>query len=268
MSLNTASLNDKHAIIYGGAGAIGSAVARAFARAGAVVHLAGRDEAALEAVAKEIRSHGGSAHYAVVDALDKDAVEANLTALVAGTGGIDISLNAISVPQPGVQGIPLVDLDVDAYTDPVTTYTRSNFITATAAARRMSERGRGVIMTLTADPARHGAPLMGGMPAAWSSLEALTRGLSSELAPKGVRAVGIRSQGIPETGTIATVFGLHARALGISDQEFLAVIEQTSHLGRLPTLAEVAAAATFLASDEAAPLTGSILNLSAGSVSD
>ncbi|MFJ4653614.1 SDR family NAD(P)-dependent oxidoreductase [Nocardia sp. NPDC088792] len=262
------SLADKHAIIYGGAGAIGGAVAHAFAAAGATVHLAGRDKAALDKISAEIAAAGGKVHCGVIDALDETAVAENVEAIAAGVGHLDISFNAISVPQPGVQGIPLTQLTAAGFTDPVTTYTRANFITATAAARQMQKQGSGVILTVTADPARHGTPLMGGMPAAWSAIEALTRGLSAELGSSGVRAVGIRSQGIPETETIATVFGLHAQALGIGVQDFHAIIEQTSHLRRLPTLREVAATATFLASDAAAAITGTIVNLSAGSVSD
>src|SRR4051812_11977723 len=68
-------LEDKTAVIYGGAGSVGGAVARAFAREGATVFLAGRTEAKLEAVADAIRASGGEAQTAVVDALDEAAVD-------------------------------------------------------------------------------------------------------------------------------------------------------------------------------------------------
>ena len=63
-------LEDKNAVVYGAAGAVGSAVARAFAREGAHVFLAGRTAATLEALAAEIRAAGGKADFSVVDALD------------------------------------------------------------------------------------------------------------------------------------------------------------------------------------------------------
>ena len=88
-------LEDKTAVIYGGGGAIGGAVARAFAAAGARVHLAGRSRARLEAVADDI---GDAARVAEVDALDERAVVEHADAVAAEAGGIDIALNAVSFP--------------------------------------------------------------------------------------------------------------------------------------------------------------------------
>ena len=74
-------LESKNAVIYGGGGSIGGAVARAFAREGARVFLAGRTPATLDAVAEEIRSAGGAAETAVVDALDENAVDEHADAV-------------------------------------------------------------------------------------------------------------------------------------------------------------------------------------------
>jgi NAD(P)-dependent dehydrogenase (short-subunit alcohol dehydrogenase family) len=92
--------------------------------------------------------------------------------------------------------------------------------------------------------------------------------LAGELGPRGVRVVGLRPDGIPETATIDVVFGLHAQALGITRDEFTAAMVDRTLLKRLPTLAQVASAAVFLASDEASAMTGAVANLSAGSVVD
>lgn len=89
-------LESKNAVIYGGGGSIGGAVARAFAREGAKVHLAGRTMESLEQVAEEIRAAGGVAQTAQVDALDETAVDEHAAAVAAGVGGIDISFNLIS----------------------------------------------------------------------------------------------------------------------------------------------------------------------------
>jgi 3-oxoacyl-[acyl-carrier protein] reductase len=95
-------LENKTAAIYGGGGAIGGAVARAFADAGARIYLAGRSRARLEKVAADI---GDVAGLAEVDALDETAVAQHADAVAADAGGIDIALNAVSFPF--VHGMPL-----------------------------------------------------------------------------------------------------------------------------------------------------------------
>src|SRR6476659_3544314 len=94
----TQLLENKNAVIYGAAGSIGSATARTFAREGAIVHLAGRTEATLAALAKEIAADGGRATVAVLDAFDEDAVVKHLGSL----DRVDISFNL--VPRGDVQG--------------------------------------------------------------------------------------------------------------------------------------------------------------------
>jgi len=79
-------LEDRNAVIYGGGGAIGGAVARAFAREGAKVFLAGRTLATLDKVAEQIRSTGGVAETAQVDALDEQAVEKHIGEVVEQAG--------------------------------------------------------------------------------------------------------------------------------------------------------------------------------------
>src|SRR5678815_3216422 len=103
-------LEKKIAIVYGAAGAVGGAVARAFAREGAKVHLTGRDQRALDAVARDVGAAGGAAETARVDALDESSVDEHARAVVARDGRIDVSFNAIGIPQTGIQGIPLVEL--------------------------------------------------------------------------------------------------------------------------------------------------------------
>ena len=93
-------LDNKTAVIYGAGGAIGGAVARAFAREGARVFLTGRDVAKVDAVADEIIGAGGAAETAQVDALDENAVDEHLAAVVERAGSVDISLNAIG---PGLR---------------------------------------------------------------------------------------------------------------------------------------------------------------------
>src|SRR5690348_10018636 len=130
-------LENKNAIIYGAAGAVGSAVAQAFAREGARVFLSGRNLDAINTVAKQIQAAGGAAETAQVDALDEAAVTSHVESVVEKAATVDISFNAIGIPQQGMQGIPLTELAVEDFSLPITTYTRAQFLTARAAARHM-----------------------------------------------------------------------------------------------------------------------------------
>jgi NAD(P)-dependent dehydrogenase (short-subunit alcohol dehydrogenase family) len=262
-------LENKNTVIYGAGGAVGGAVARTFAREGARVFLTGRNLTKVETVAKDITEAGGKVETAQVDALDERAVEEHIAAVVKKAGTIDISFNAITpVPQPGTQGIPIAQLSVESFTAPITAYMRSYFLTARAAARRMVENKSGVILVHTPEPARLGAPLVGGMGPAWAAMEAFNRNLSAEFGSYGIRAVCIRSSGLPETHTIEVVFGLHAKAMGIPQDQFLKFVESMTHRKRSSTLAEVANAAVFVASDKASGMTGTVANLTGGMIVD
>jgi NAD(P)-dependent dehydrogenase (short-subunit alcohol dehydrogenase family) len=260
-------LNDKVAVIYGAGGAIGSAVARAFASEGADVFLTGRSLAPVEAVARDIVAIGGSAEAAQVDALDEQAVDEHLESVTETAGRVDISFNAIGIPNPKIR-VPLAELDVDQFSLPITTYTRSYFVTARLAARRMVANRSGVIMSVTSTPSRTGVPFVGGGGAAMAAVEALTRGLSAELAPQGVRVVGLRPQAMPETGRIKESFELYAKASEMTWEQFQGALAGRTHTRRLSTLAELANAAVFMASDQASGMTGTVVNLSMGSLDD
>ena len=260
-------LGNKVAVIYGAGGAIGSAVAHAFAREGATLFLTGRTLAPVGAVAQQVAATGGSAEAAEVNALDEGAVDRHLQFVTDTAGRVDISFNAIGIPNPKTRA-PLLELDIEQFSLPIATYTRSYFLTARLAARRMVMNKSGVIMTITATPSRTGTPLVGGGGPAMAAVEALTRNLSAELASHGIRVLGLRPQGIPETTRIREAFGIYARASGRTWEQFQESLAGRTHTGRLSTLAELAQTAVFMASDQAAGMTGTILNLSMGSLDD
>ena len=135
-------LGGKVAVIHGGAGAIGGAVARNFAREGATVFLAGRHLDKVEAVAREIADAGGQADAQQVDALDEAAIERHLLGVVRNAGRIDIEFNAVGLPV--VQGIPLTDLKQADFVAPIASWTTTQFLTARAAARHMLQQRSGV----------------------------------------------------------------------------------------------------------------------------
>ena len=210
-------------MIYGGGGAIGGAVARAFAREGAKVFLAGPTRARLDAVAYDITASGGIVEVAEVDALDERSVEAHAEAVAAKAGGIDIALNAVGIFH--VQGTPFAELSLEDFAHPIASYTRTNFITAKAVTRHMAKK-----------------------------------------------AVCLLPHAIPE----ATAMGSHSRDVfrpfaeraGITVEQMLARHADTTLLKRLPTLAQVANVAAFLASDQAGAMTGTVVNLTCGALVD
>jgi NAD(P)-dependent dehydrogenase (short-subunit alcohol dehydrogenase family) len=261
-------LQDKVAVIYGAGGAIGGAVARAFASEGARLFLTGRHLTPVQAAAKDIVAAGGSAEAAEVDALDEQAVDTHLQSVIDTAGRVDISFNAVGVPDAEILGVPLVELEVEQFSLPITAYTRSYFVTARLAARRMVANRSGVIMTVTALLSRTGAPLQGGYPPAQAAKEALTRGLSAELAPQGIRVVGLRPNGIPETATLREGFEPRATALGVTWEQWQQLLAARTHPRRLSTLAELANVAAFMASDQASGMTGTTVNLTMGSLDD
>ena len=258
-------LENKTAVIYGAGGAIGGAVARAFAAEGARVFLAGRSQASLERVAAEIASAGGAAETGLVDALDEHAVEAHAAGVAERAGGVDISFNAIS--HGDVHGMPLLEMPYEDFARPVNNAIRANFLTTRAVGRQMAKRRRGVVMGITATTARHSIPEVGGTGVAFDAIESLWRQWAAELGPLGIRVVWLHTTGIPEafqeSGAQQPAYGTGAPMAG---EEFVGWLKSKTTLGRLTTLADVGTTAAFVASDRAGAMTATGVNLSCGSV--
>ena len=251
-------LTDKNAVIYGGAGTIGSAVAKAFGRAGARVHLAGRTRAALDAVAEDIRAAGGLAETAVVDALDEGAVDAYTDQIVGTAGSLDISFNLIGVDD--VQGTPLVEMTLTDFEQPILKSVRSTFITARAAARQMIRQRSGVILTFGGGGHRN--PIrdysIGGFVVSLAAIDTLRRQLAAELGQYGIRVLTLESGGILES--VPEDFP--------GRQEIEDLILPPTMLKRTATLADIGNVAVFAASDLAGSMTGTVLNTSCGASVD
>ena len=259
----TQLLENKRAIIYGAGGGLGGGVARTFAREGATVFLAGRTKATLQAVADDIASCGGRAHVTVVDALDEQAVEEHARSVVNQAGGIDVSFNLTT--RGDMQGTPLVQMKADDLLRAVVNGLQSNFLTARAAGRRMIEQGSGVILHLNSASGEGAMPGMGSTGPADAATESLMRYLAAELGPHGVRVCGIWTAGVAETlskDKMAAVGGENVPEPQTVEQ----MIAGMSVLRRAPRLADVAEVATFLASDRAAGMTGTMVNVTSGLV--
>jgi NAD(P)-dependent dehydrogenase (short-subunit alcohol dehydrogenase family) len=247
-------LENKVAVIYGAGGSIGGSVARAFAREGAKVFLAGRTQAKLDAVAAAIHAQGSEAATAVLDALDAQAVAAYVDGVVAQAGTIDISFNLISY---GDVQQPLAEIAVEDFLRPITTAMRTHFLTTHAAARHMIRQGSGVILAFGGGGPQT-LPGLGGFKIALDALEGLRRQWACELGAHGIRVVTLKTGGIPES---------------IDDSEpdreaISAGIQQATLLKRAATLADVGNVAAWVASDQARTITAADVNISCGAIVD
>ncbi len=258
-------LENKNAVIYGGGGSVGGGVARAFAREGAKVFLAGRTLATLDHVAEEISGAGGVAETAQVDALDEKAVDDYADAVAERAGGIDVSFNAIS--HGDIHGTPLIEMPFDDFAQPITTALRAQFLTARAAARRMVKQGSGVIMAITASTARMSIPNVGGTGVTFDAIESLCRQWACELGPRGVRVVWLQTTGIPEAiDDSGNLFPDYGTGEAMTREELIAWLQPKTMLNRLTSLAEVGNVAAFMASDQASAMTAVAANVTCGSV--
>lgn len=261
-------LKTKVAVVYGGGGAIGGAIARTLAEEGAQVHLVGRTRAKLEAVARGIAASGGTAHVAALDALDEGATARHAAAVVDAAGRLDVAVNALGLVH--VQGKALLDLSLEEYEAPIVGYARAQFVIARAVVPHMVAQKRGVILSLSTTGAVRAYPGVLGFGSACAAMEAFARHLACELGPSGVRVVCIRPDAVPETlehGSHArTVFGEVADRLGVPLATLMKDVGNDSVLRRAATLDEVARTAAFLASDGAGAITATTINVSCGTV--
>lgn len=221
-------------------------------------------------MARDIQAGGGRVEFDVVDALDEGAVEKHADGVAAAVGRIDVALNAVGIRH--VQGPPFAEVSLDDFMQPIVDYLRTNYITAKAAASRMVERRGGVILTLSTPGSRMAAPGFIGYGTTCGAVETFSRILAGELGRSGVRVVCLRPDAIPDAVANShsrEAFQDSARRAVLSIEKMLAMrAEGATLLGRLPTLAEVAESAAFVASDRASATTGAIVNLTCGSVVD
>ncbi len=251
-------LTNKTAVVYG-AGSIGSAVAAAFAQAGATVFVADHHEDTLNKLAdKSIQTER-------LDVLDKDAVAAFVKAVVEKTGRVDISFCATSTHKPGgEQGAALTELSYEDFAMPILDYTKATFNTATAVYPYMVKQHAGVILGMTAVVSQMPLPYTAGFGPAWAAVEAMLRLLAAELGPYGVRTVCLHSAGSEGAAdkTLASSNPELEQRADLWGQRWMS----RNLLGRGPTLEEVGHMAVFMASDLAGATTGTTVSLTAGMV--
>lgn len=259
-------LAGKTAIVYGGSGAVGAAVAKAFAREGAHVFLAARDAGRLEAVAAEIRAAGGRAEATPVDASDEGAVETHLQRVADLAGPVKVMFNAAG--WGGGQGKVLTDMSFTDFMGPIAAGLATWFYTGTALARHMADNGGGAIVGITANAGRQAVSHTGGFSVACAAVEHFLRHLAIENGPRGVRACWVRSPGSPDAPGVREAWKLRADEWGMTFDEVHAHFAKDTPLRYITPLAQIANAAVMLASDYAAGMTATAANATGGAQVD
>ncbi len=262
------SVAGRTAVIFGGSGAVGGAVAAVLAREGASVFIGGRDAERLRRTADRIREAGHTVETFAVDVLDESGTAAQAAAIAARTGGIDIAMNATGFAHD--QGTRIEELSLAAFMGAVDRFLPALFVTSKAVIPHMGKAVPGVILTITPPAAQLAIPGHLAHIVSCAAEEAFARVLASELGPRNIRVVCLRSHAIADAASAgsytAEIFRPKASAAGLSVEAWLAGAAGTTVLGRLPTLAQVAETIAFLASDRAGAMTGTVVNATAGFV--
>src|SRR5271165_2252803 len=256
--MNSQVLRNRNAVIYGGGGSLGSTIARAIAKEGAIVFLAGRHLSSVKAVADEIVDSGGRAKAVVVNATNESEVNTLVNFIIGKGGTLDLSMCAIDYQV--VQNIPLVQLSVEDFVRPVSIAMQSHFLTATAAGKIMMKQRSGVILSLTATPGGIGYPFTAGFAPACSAIESFSRNLAMELGTYGVRVLNIRSGGSPDSQIFKQAIERNPKEMEV----ILRGMENDTMLKQLPLMEEIANTAVFLASDSAKSITGVTIDVTGG----
>lgn len=242
-------LADRVALVTGGGTGIGAAIARRLAQEGARVVICGRRREPLEAVVETIRASGGEAHAVPTDLIDPQ----NVTALVDDTatrhGRLDVLVN--NAVQMVIQ--PVAEMTVEQWRQSLGVGLEAVFVAVKAALPWMAAAGRGAIVNISSLAAHMSDAGLGGYSAAKAGLESFTRAVAIEAAPDGVRVNSLC------LGMIATEQGNAA-----FDAKARAAMESIIPLGRFGKPEEIASCALFLASDEAAFVTGTTLTADGG----
>lgn len=259
-------MKNKIAVIFGASGAIGSETARTLAREGVHVYLAARHQDKLDHIANEIRAAGGTAHTRIIDALDEQSTHEQTAKLAQQAGGIDIVINATGFMHN--QGKEITELSLIEFREGYDPFLTAFFSISKAVSPYMGGNRAGVIITVVAPAATMAIPNHLGHIVGCAGSEAFVRALASELGPKNIRVVGVRSHAISDAVQAGSytgeLFALKAQSMGLTVEQFLDGAAQSTMLKRLPTLAQIAELVAFLASDRAGAITGTVVNVTAG----
>jgi NAD(P)-dependent dehydrogenase (short-subunit alcohol dehydrogenase family) len=248
-------LGGRVAIVTGAASGIGRASAHALAAAGASVLVADRNAEGADRVAAEIEAAGGRAAAQEAEVSSEDSVRAMIAAAVERFGGLDILHNNAAASDPATMGadLELVDLDVEIWDATLAVNLRGPMLGCKHAIPRMLERGAGAIVNTSSASGLVGDLTRAAYGASKAGLDSLTRYVATQYGKRGIRCNAI-APGVIETPAVAANV----------PREQLAIYERSHLTPRLGRPEDIAAAVVFLASDDAAFVTGQTISVDGG----
>jgi NAD(P)-dependent dehydrogenase (short-subunit alcohol dehydrogenase family) len=256
-------LQGKIAIVTGGGRGIGRAIARRFAAEGAAVLVAARTESEVRGVATEIESAGGRAAYVTGDVSRQTDCAHIVSVAENRLGGVEILVNCAGDYGPVK---PVEEIAPEEWDRVIATHLRGAFLLTRLVLPGMYRRGAGVILNISSISAKAAFPWGAPYAAAKAGMLALTRITAAESARRGVRVNAICPGPVTET-KMSQELGIAIGArLGLSPEAELKQFLESILQGRGQTVGEIAAAAVFLASDQASAITGQSLNVDGGAV--
>jgi NAD(P)-dependent dehydrogenase (short-subunit alcohol dehydrogenase family) len=253
-------MKQKVVIVTGGGKGLGKAISLAFAAEGATVVIAARDLAHAEQTKREIESGGGTADALVTDVRYEDQVRHMVSHTLDKFGRIDVLVNNSALGGPTVN---VIDMDLNQWNDVITTNLTGPMLCAREVLKPMIAARKGSIVTISSEGGRSGFPMRSPYAVSKRGVIALTETLAIEVGDYGIR-VNCISPGRIRGERVEKVARDKAKALGLTYEGVIGTMTADCSLGRFVEPAEVAAAAVFLASDEASAITGETLVVSCG----
>ncbi|PPF41911.1 short-chain dehydrogenase [Pseudoclavibacter sp. AY1F1] len=257
------SLRGRRAVVTGGAQGLGRAICERLAEAGADLLIVDLDAARATAAADEIAAkHGNRAMGAAADVSIADSISAAAALAAAELGGIDIWVNNAGI----FPNAPALDMPVEMWDQVFAVNTRGTFLGAREAARHMSTDGSGgvIVNIISTAGFKVGFPGMSAYASSKHAANGLTKSLALDLAPMGIRVLGVAPSYVPTEGNIAAAAaGMEAaKAAGVELPEL--DVMNHSLIGRTGTPDDIARVVLFAASDLSMIMTGSTLLADAG----
>jgi gluconate 5-dehydrogenase len=244
------SLQGKVALVTGASRGLGRAMADLLAQAGAHVVLNGRDSGTLEDVAAQIKGTGGAAEAMTFDVADEAAQTAAVNHIIKQHGRLDIV-----IANAGIQHRkPITEFETADFQRVIDTNLTAVWTLARESARHMIPARRGRIIITGSISAYLARPTISAYVASKGAVHAMTRALAVELAPHNITVNGIAP------GFVGTEMNTPL----VQNPEFNAWVQKSTPMGRWGEPKEIAAAALFLASDEASYVTGHIVTVDGG----
>jgi NAD(P)-dependent dehydrogenase (short-subunit alcohol dehydrogenase family) len=259
------SLKGKVAVVTGGNGVLGSAIATGLANEGVRVGILGRTEESVNKTVNKIISNNGAAIPLIADVLDRTSLDTAHQKVIHSWGTVDILINAAGGNQPGATVMPeqtIFDLDIDSFDSVVDLNLKGTLLPILVFGKSFHNQKSGVIINVSSMAAQRALTRVAGYSASKAGIDALTRWLSVEMSMKHGERIRVNA--------IAPGFfiGEQNKKLLLKEDGTLTergqqIVSQTP-MGRFGNPEELVGAVNWLCSDGASFVTGAIIPIDGG----